>query len=72
MTQEDKIQFVLDLTAKIAKDVVEKIRDNRIPESWDGVFLREILKDNFKMACDGKLDPKVRIKYVSDIIVNNL
>jgi hypothetical protein len=72
MTQEDKIQFVLDLTARIAKDVVGKIRDNKIPESWDDVLLKELLKDNFKLACGGKLAPTVRIRYVADLITNNL
>ena len=35
MTQDEQIQIVLDLTAAVGKNICQKIRDGKVPETWD-------------------------------------
>lgn len=43
MNQQEKIQFILDITDNLRDTLLERV--DRIPEEWDGIELRELLMD---------------------------
>jgi len=70
MTQNDQIQIVLDLTAAVGKDICQKIRDGKVHESWDGIFMRELFSEK---ACRMRQSTAKDYKrYIQDVTNNNL
>lgn len=47
MSKQAKIRLVKDITNRIRDEVVKLIRDERIPDHWDGIELRQLLADRF-------------------------
>ena len=45
MDKKTKIRFVREFTASVRDTMIEKIKDGKVPEEWDGVELRERLAD---------------------------
>lgn len=71
MSRDEQIKFVTSLTKHIAEKLIEDINQDRIPEEWDGVELRELIAvraSYFTMA----LDRKRRTDFDNIVLVNNL
>jgi hypothetical protein len=62
MTRTEQIQFVLELSATITREVVGKLRNNKIPPDWDGYELRRYISDKFA-AAQFKMDKSRTRKY---------
>jgi hypothetical protein len=45
MQESDMIRIVTELSDGIRDEIIRKIQDGTIPESWDGVELRELLME---------------------------
>ena len=45
MTKAQKKQFIRDLIANVQKDVLAKV--DEMPETWDGIELREYITSKF-------------------------
>lgn len=43
MTKTDQMNFVSDLTRSISSSICAQIKEGKIPESWDGAELRELI-----------------------------
>lgn len=47
MNQDEKIQFVLDLTMRVAKTVCDEIKAGEVPDSWSpaqlGMYVGEMM-----------------------------
>jgi hypothetical protein len=50
MTKREQQQFARELCASILSDTLHDIRANRVPETWDGAELRQLLADRFERA----------------------
>jgi len=72
MTQNDQIQIVLDLTAAVGKNICQKIRDGKVPESWDGIFLRELFAEKASSIIRYKLTTSEKYQYNKDIYLYDL
>jgi hypothetical protein len=56
MTPDDQIPFVNGLIENVRKEIVQRIETRGIPETWDGIELRELIADYFdqcRCACAG-------------------
>jgi len=72
MTQDEQIQIVLDLTAAVGKNICQKIRDGKVPETWDGIFLRELFAEKARSMRYMGLKNKEKRQYDSDVFLNRL
>jgi len=75
MTRTEQTQFLRDLTQAIAGDIAEKIRNNTVPASWDGIELRMLLAEKFgaeAQRCADIMGRKRMKEYRNDCIVRNL
>lgn len=43
MTKQQQCNFVVELLADISSNIVNSILTNKIPSSWDGIELRELI-----------------------------
>lgn len=43
MTKTDQKRFVRELSLTIATEIIDQIRDGKIPDNWDGHQLRVLL-----------------------------
>ena len=69
MTRKEQKEFVTKLCENLRNDLIRKIESEKIPEKWDGMQLREYLKDQVTWR---KLDRKQRREYNNDLMVNPL
>ncbi len=73
MTRQEQLTFVRDLTRSISSEIEHDIRARRIPESWDGAELRQLLADRYERSVYRRaLMGSRRREYVNTILVNNL
>jgi len=72
MKKKEKISFIRQLTKSVADEIVLKIRNNRIPEKWDGVELRQYLADKFSSSSVLRHDKRRRREYYIDVERLNL
>ena len=79
MKRKQQKMFVKNLTASIGIEIISKIESGRIPENWDGLELRQLIKD--KAAVESYLDKEdkgygkrsARYKfYANTVFVENL
>jgi hypothetical protein len=71
MTKAEKKRFIRELCGNVAKEAQEKV--SRMPESWDGIELRQYLADKFADAVmKGTMSPTRRRAYNNEVIVSNL
>jgi hypothetical protein len=50
MTREEQKQFIIELTQSINTSICTAIDTQKIPETWDGHELRELLYEKFDDA----------------------
>lgn len=75
MSGEEKIEFVDSLLERVRERFVEYITNGQIPAEWDGIELREALKDHFLESVAFSPFKKQRRRYReyrNTRIVNNL
>lgn len=73
MSSAEQILFVKQLTDTITDKVVTNILNGKIPESWDGVELRQILADHYAHASlDRFFTRSRRAAYYNVVSINNL
>ncbi len=72
MNQNDQIQIVLELTAAVGKDICQKIREGKVPESWDKLFLTELFVEYANIKRYKGLKNKEKKKYYEDVLINKL
>lgn len=75
MTKEQKMEFVVNLTTSIQKEVLQKIASERIPKEWDGHQLREYLADKFaweRTELMKRARSRLKKAYENECLVRNL
>jgi hypothetical protein len=73
MNQHEKIIFINELFDKVKMDIINNI--DKIPENWDGIELRWLIRDHMDMIVsncnEDKRDRRYK-NYHNKVIVNNL
>lgn len=72
MERNEKIKFVNELLDCYKQLIVDKIISGKIPESWNGLELRQHVIDTFKGCKLGEMSIKRKRDYKNTVIVNNL
>lgn len=72
MDSKDQIQFVTDLTNAVRDKVIERIEKGKIPETWDGIELRWLLRDKFENQVSSSVDRKRKREYNNTVLVENI
>lgn len=72
MDKQEKIEFVRGITELIANSIIGKIEDDRIPDNWDGIELRQFIEDKAKMVNFVSMDRKRKREYNNTVLVNDL
>ena len=71
MDKQEQIELVTSLANAIAQKIVADIQQGRVPTSWDGIELRQLLADR-AYESTGHLDGKRKREYNNTVLVNNL
>ena len=45
MNKQEKIDFVTETTAATCKKLVDDINNDKLPENWEGMELRQLIAD---------------------------
>ncbi len=71
--QQAQTMLVIELCYNVRDSVLEQIKAGKVPKSWDGHELRQLLADRFA-ASAGTMRPgsKKRKEYENTKLVNNL
>ena len=73
MTKREQQQFARELRAGILSETLHDIRANRVPETWDGVELRQLLADRFERSVYRRpLLGKRGREYRNDVLIRDL
>jgi hypothetical protein len=74
MSKAHQSRIVRDLTKSIRDEILREIKGGSIPDSWDGVELRQLLADKFAEATYSKsFMGRARMKeYRNTVITRNL
>lgn len=72
MERHEKIEFVNDLMNCYKQLIVYKINSGKIPDTWDGIELRQYIIDTFKGCKLGEMSIKRKRDYKNTVFVNNL
>jgi hypothetical protein len=74
MTKNDQLDFMNELTDNVIEKIFNKIIDNKIPESWEGIELRWYLADKFQDCVFGEYTKmsKRKQEYKNTVLVENL
>lgn len=73
MNTEEQKTFVRELSETIAADICEQIDAGKIPENWDGIELRNLLKYRHSSSARMYSGTSKRIRNANNtILINNL
>ena len=75
MNKKEQKQFVRELMDDVLLDIYQKIDDNKIPEGWDGIELRWLLRERFADCVWDGIDQnnkKRKRNFNNTVLVNNL
>lgn len=75
MDKREQKRFVRELIHYVQTDVLDRIKDGRIPPEWDGIELRQFLSDRFQRAAFSHILKENRKRwkaYKNTVLVNNL
>jgi len=71
MTLKEKKRFIRQLVNNVKKDMLSKA--NKMPSEWNGIELREYIKDCFsEVVISGTISRSRKRDYKNFVIVNNL
>jgi len=69
MTKDEQRQFVSTLSKAIVAEILQDISDGKVPDTWDGIELRQLMADRFARAVFSGYDYAPYREYCN---VNNL
>ena len=72
MDSQEQIQFVTDLTNTVRDKIIKQIEAGNIPESWDGIELRWLLRDKFEAQTSSRADKKRKREFNNTVLVVNI
>lgn len=72
MELQTKIDLVEGIIGTIQKDMVKKLKENRIPEGWDGTEIRWWIKDKMKNAVQNDRAPSLNQTRYTNYLNNRL
>lgn len=73
MTRNQQTIFVKKLSKGITAEILMDIGQGKIPNSWDGIELRQLLADRFAAAVfKGVLKGKRKREYTNQCLIANL
>lgn len=73
MNKDEQIVFVKALTEDLAKQLIIKIENGRIPESWDGLELRWLIQEQVTWNnYSSKTMKKRKREFKNTCLVNGL
>ncbi len=70
MTKDEQVLFVDALTKDLAKQLIKKIDEGKIPENWDGIELRWYMQE--QISWERKDQNKRKRAYKNTCMVNGL
>ena len=71
MNQQEKTQFILDITENLRNSLLEQV--HKMPEDWDGIEIRQYLSDMVASKFNYRpMDRPTKRSYNSDVLANNL
>ena len=71
MNQQEKTQFILDITTNLQNALLERV--DKIPEQWDGIEIRQLLVDVAKRQFNYRpMSPARKRSYNNTVLVKNL
>jgi hypothetical protein len=72
MTAQQKRTFIRDLLANVKRELLSKVP--KMPETWDGIELRQFAADKFNDAAHGGalMTGRRKSDYHNEVIVRNL
>ncbi len=72
MDRKTQIDLVEGIIGTIQRDMVQNLKENKIPESWDGVELRWWIKDKMKNSVQNNRAPSVNQARYTDYLNDRL
>lgn len=73
MTRQEQTRFVKELTKNVTAEVLGDIISERVPETWNGIELRQLLADRFTRAViKGIMTPARKRRYNQEAMAHNL
>ena len=73
MTTTEQAEFVNELAGNIAKSITDAIDAGKVPATWDGYELRQLLADRAADASWALKENRRRWReYKNTVLVNNL
>lgn len=73
MNQDEKIEFVKELSKNVTDDIVSAILHDFVPDDWDGIELRWYLAERFsQVVFKGTGSNARKHRYNNAVLVNNL
>jgi len=70
MNAQQQKTLTEDITRRAAEFVTKQIESGKIPESWDGIELREYLADTIRW--NSPMDKRRKREYNNTVMVNGL
>jgi hypothetical protein len=72
MNKQEKIEFVEGMTNYMKDYIVDLIKKDKIPDSWDGFELRQFIEDSAKGCNFVHMNKGRKRDYNNTVLVNNL
>jgi hypothetical protein len=73
MDAKEQKYFITELCNNIAVKLLNEIDDNKIPDTWDGCELRQLIADEANYMAHYLKDNKRRYReYKNTVLINNL
>jgi hypothetical protein len=71
MNQSEQIQFIQNQMESIKRKIVDKIRDEQIPNEWNGFELRQYIADKC-IEATANMGLSRKRKYNNEVLIRNL
>ena len=73
MEKEEQKTFVTSLMSAMTKEIMDLIDNGKIPEEWDGIELRWLIRDKAVCAIGKRISTLTRRRnYNNRVLVDNL
>ena len=71
LSRVDKLTFVNDLVGDVTEKIKDNIRLGLVPDSWDGIELRQYVADTF-LAHTTTMHKARLQQFKNDVLIHNL
>lgn len=68
MNQQEKTQFILDITENLRNALLEQV--HKMPDSWDGIEIRQLTEDMVKSRFNYRRMSPARKRHYNNTVVN--